>query len=111
MKRSVKGWGLWVLVAALALVAAACGGDDETAETTPAETAAPTTVAAPTTFDLVAAVDAYAAAIPEGFNAVGDITAFKDAMTAGGVLVIDVREAAEYAEGHIEGAINIPLRP
>ncbi len=110
MKRSVKGWGLWVLVAALALVAAACGGDDETAETTPAETAAPTTVAAPTTFDLVAAVDAYAAAIPEGFNAVGDITAFKDAMTAGGVLVIDVREAAEYAEGHIEGAINIPLR-
>jgi rhodanese-related sulfurtransferase len=57
----------------------------------------------------VAAVDAYASAIPEGFNAVGDLTAFKDAMTAG-AYVIDVREPAEYEEGHIAGAVNIPLR-
>ena len=34
---------------------------------------------------------------------------FKDALTAGAYL-IDVRETSEYAEGHIEGAVNIPLR-
>lgn len=113
------------LIAVLALFGAACGDDaaDETTTPTtqaPATTVAPTTEAPPATeaptttavvetFDLVEAVDAYAAAIPEGFGAVGDITAFKDAMTAG-AYVIDVREPSEYAEGHIPGAVNIPLR-
>ncbi|MCP3976454.1 MAG: hypothetical protein GY720_18360 [bacterium] len=105
------------LLVALALVAASCGGDDASdttadaplATTTeaPATTAAPTTVA---TFDLVAAVADYAATIPEGYMAVGDTTAFKDAVAASNALVIDVRETGEYAEGHILDAINIPLR-
>lgn len=94
------------LIPVMALAVAACGDDDESAPTAAPATATPTTVA----FDLVGAVDAYAAAIPEGFNAVGDITAFKDAIAVGGALVVDVREVAEYEEGHIEGAINIPLR-
>jgi rhodanese-related sulfurtransferase len=38
------------------------------------------------------------------------ITAFKDAVEASGPLLLDVRTANEYAEGHLEGAINIPLR-
>ena len=102
-----------VLILVLALVAAACGDDDAAEE--PATTVAPATTAATTTtvveteFDLVDAVDAYASTIPEGFMAVGDITAFKDAIGAG-ALVIDVREVGEYEEGHIEGAVNIPLR-
>lgn len=115
------------LLAVLALVGTACGSSDtETTvapETVPAATEAPATEApvteAPTTeapattvaaFDLTAVAASYTSGIPEGWLAVGDITAFKDAMTVGGALAVDVREESEYAEGHIEGAISIPLR-
>jgi rhodanese-related sulfurtransferase len=104
-----------VLLAVMALVVASCSGDDDADAATVAPTAAPTVAptAAPTTvaaFDLVAAVDRYASAIPDGFSAMGDITAFKDAVTASGALLVDVREVAEYEEGHLQGAVNIPLR-
>jgi rhodanese-related sulfurtransferase len=33
----------------------------------------------------------------------------KKAADAGQVLIIDVRDAASYAEGHLPGAINVPL--
>jgi rhodanese-related sulfurtransferase len=108
MKNRVYARIAVTLIAVLALVVASCSSDEDT----PAPTAAPVT-AAPTTvapFDIIAAVDAYASAIPAGFYAVGDITAFKDAVAASGALLVDVREVGEYAEGHIEGAINIPLR-
>jgi len=121
---------LWAALLALMMLLAACGGTDAADTTAVAEEDAPlalettTTVAAPTTvaeeapattatevaFDLVAAVDARVSTIPEGWMAVGDITAFKDAMTAGDPVVIDVREESEYAEGHIPGAVNIPIR-
>lgn len=97
------------LVLALAMVAAACSSDDaadDTTTTTVAETTT-TTVAA---FDLTAAVDDYLANIPEGFLAIGDVQVFKDGVEASGALVIDVRETSEYAEGHIPGAVNIPIR-
>lgn len=113
MRTSAKGRLAVAIVAVLALVATACGDDsaDETTPTTRATTT--TTIAATTTtvpaFDLAEVVHTYASTIPDGFRAVGDITAFKDAMTAG-AFVIDVRQPDEYAEGHIAGAINIPLR-
>lgn len=98
---------------------AACGGDDDSADaetpteeatdTTEAE-AVPTTTEAPAAFDLEGAVADYVAALPEGFLAVGDIDVFKEGAEASGALLVDVREIAEYEEGHIEGAINIPLR-
>jgi len=31
------------------------------------------------------------------------------AITAGAALIVDVRNPGDYAQGHIEGAINIPL--
>ncbi len=34
---------------------------------------------------------------------------FKKALAAGAVLVLDVRDAASYANGHIPGARSIPL--
>ncbi len=38
-----------------------------------------------------------------------DMAAFKSALDKGDLgLIIDVREPAEYADGHIAGAINIP---
>jgi len=106
------------LLLVLALVAAACGDDDATNDTSaPLATEAPTATLAPATtvaaveveFDLVAAVADYANNIPEGWMSIGDTTAFKDALGAG-ALAIDVREVGEYEEGHIEGAVNIPLR-
>lgn len=114
---------------AFVLVLAACGSDDSADTTTTVAPDSPlasttTTVAAETTttapaeettttvevFDVQAAVAEYAANIPEGWLAVSDTTAFKDAVEASGALVIDVREEGEYAEGHIMDAINIPLR-
>lgn len=111
------------LILVLALVIGACGDDDTGSETTttaaatttvaPSTTQAATTTEAPTTtvatFDLVEAVARYTTAIPEGWMAVGDVTAVKDAISAGAYL-IDVREVSEYEAGHIEGAVNIPLR-
>ena len=125
---------LFALLLAFVLVLTACGGDaDETTttvdpesplgssttvveettttvveETTTTEAEETTTTEAP--FDLEAAVAEYAANIPEGWMAVGDITAFKDAVEASGALVIDVREPGEYAEGFILNAVNMPLR-
>jgi rhodanese-related sulfurtransferase len=126
---------LTAALAAFALVLAACGGGDDAAAATeappaddsplatteapaateapateaPATTAAPETTEAPAEFDVDAAVAAYAASIPEGWMAVSDITAFKDAVEAGGAVIVDVRTEDEYAEGHILDAVNIPL--
>jgi rhodanese-related sulfurtransferase len=108
---------VFALVLVLALVAGACGDDDAVDTDAPLATDAPTATEAPATtvgtvevaFDLVAAVADYTNNIPEGWMAVGDVTAIKDAVTAGAFL-IDVREVGEYTEGHIADAISIPLR-
>ncbi|MDJ0664572.1 MAG: rhodanese-like domain-containing protein [Acidimicrobiia bacterium] len=123
----LRRMSLIALVLAFGLIAAACGGDDDTtdatqgdaqplettteapAETTEAPAEETTTTAAPE-FDLVAAVQEYESTIPDGWMNVGDVTSFKDALAASGGLVIDVRQPNEYEEGHIPGAINIPLR-
>lgn len=70
----------------------------------PAEEAAPTAEV-----DVAAAVDAYLSSIPDGFLAIG-LDAFKEQMDVTDVYVIDVREVSEYEAGHIEGAVNIPIR-
>jgi rhodanese-related sulfurtransferase len=127
------------LMLALSIFVSACGGDEEptpapqqaaplaaveqaaptpTPEPTPAPVAEPTQapaeevaeVAEPAEVsDTHAAVDAYLAAIPEGFMMVS-LDAFKQAMDATDVYVIDVREVSDYEAGHIEGAVNIPIR-
>ncbi|MEN8041306.1 MAG: rhodanese-like domain-containing protein [Actinomycetota bacterium] len=95
------------LVLVIAMISAACGGDDSADTTTTVADATTTTVAA---FDLEASVDEYLSALPEGFLAIGDVDAFKEGVEASGALVIDIRETGEYAEGHIPGAVNIPIR-
>ncbi len=59
--------------------------------------------------ELVAAVNDYLSNIPDGYGTAGDVEAVKAAIEAG-AFVLDVRTPDEYAEGHIEGAVNIPLR-
>lgn len=65
--------------------------------------------AAPAT-DVVAVVDAYLQGIPDGFMTVGSLDTFKEMIASANPLLIDVREPGEYEAGHIEGAINIPIR-
>jgi rhodanese-related sulfurtransferase len=96
------------MIIALTLVAAACG-DDAATPTTAATTTTEAVTTTVATFDLVASVEAYASTIPDGFMGVSDLTAFKDALTAGAYL-IDVREVSDYEAGHIPGAVNIPIR-
>jgi phage shock protein E len=50
-----------------------------------------------------AAIDA-----PESPVRVG-VDEFADIVTAPGVTIVDVRTPQEFAEGHIEGAVNIPV--
>jgi rhodanese-related sulfurtransferase len=95
------------LVLVTAMISAACSTADEGESPT---TVADTTTTTVASFDLTASVDSYLSTIPEGFYAVGDIDVFKDGVEASGALVIDVREVSEYEEGHIPGAVNIPIR-
>ena len=93
------------------MIAAACSSDtEETTTTTTTAAPAATTTTTVAAFDLVASIDEYLTNIPDGFLAVGDTQAFIDGAEASGALLIDVRETGEYEEGHIPGAINIPLR-
>ena len=112
MRKSYKA-SLIGLTLVMAMISAGCSSGDDATTTTAAATAT-TVVEATTTpavaFDLNASVDEYLSAIPEGFFAVGDLDAFKDGVEASGALVIDVREVSEYEEGHIPGAVNIPIR-
>ncbi len=58
--------------------------------------------------ELVAAVDDFLSNLPEGWLIV-DLDTVKAGIEAG-AFILDIRTEAEYAEGHIEGAVNIPLR-
>ena len=97
------------LVLVIAMISAACGGGDAD-DTTTTEAAAETTTTTVVEFDLNASVNDYLSTIPEGFLAIGDVDVFKEGVEASGALVIDVRETSEYEEGHVPGAVNIPLR-
>lgn len=106
---------LLIMLAVLSLAVVGCGnsGDTATPIEIPGEEATPIEIPGPAAtdaFDVEAAVVDYLANIPEGYMAVGDLVAFKDAQTVGGALLIDVREVDEYASGHIPGAVNIPIR-
>jgi rhodanese-related sulfurtransferase len=61
-------------------------------------------------FDLAAAVDDHVSTLPDGWGTVGDVEALKEALQVENTVLIDVREASDYEAGHIEGAINIPIR-
>jgi rhodanese-related sulfurtransferase len=60
-------------------------------ETVPAEVAQ----AVDSAFDINATVDAFLSTIPEGYFAIGQIDAVKDAMASANPLLIDVRETSD----------------
>jgi rhodanese-related sulfurtransferase len=97
------------LLVASALVLVSCGDDDTTAAAEAEEPEVTTTVMA-ASVDVEATVDEFLTSIPEGWlsvKAAEDVVAARD---TGNALLIDVREASEYDEGHIPGAVNIPIR-
>jgi len=53
---------------------------------------------------------AYLSSLPEGFNGIkGDV--LKAKLDAGEqIFLLDVRQPNEFAAGHIEGAVNVPVR-
>ncbi len=61
-------------------------------------------------FDAVATVGEYLSEIPEGWMSAGNAEAMTEMLENAAPYLIDVRTAAEYEEGHIPGAVNIPLR-
>jgi rhodanese-related sulfurtransferase len=79
------------------------------AEASTEATAAETVTAKEVNPEVLAAVDEFLVNIPEGYYAVGDVAKVVEAIDAGAA-VIDVREESEYAEGHIAGAIHLPIR-
>ncbi|NJL93574.1 MAG: rhodanese-like domain-containing protein [Anaerolineae bacterium] len=69
---------------------------------------APETVEAE--FDLVAYATDYVAGLPGNFNAVRVPDLETEVASDAAPFLVDVRTADEYAEGHLEGAINVPLQ-
>ena len=112
---------LWLpvltLMLVLTLVLVACGAQEPTATPKPAEpTVAPTAVPTeePTAepepeLDLEAAIVNYLAALPEGWGVV-KVDALSEQLAEAAPFIVDVRQPEEFAEGFIEGAINVPLR-
>lgn len=60
--------------------------------------------------DLQQSVDAYLSQLPADFETVSCKTLATKQSVGENVFVLDVREPDEFKAGHIEGAVNIPIR-
>ena len=97
------------LLVASTLVLVSCGGDAATT-TTAAPEVPETTAPLEAVVDVVGTVDEFLASIPEGYLSIKSAEDVVAAIDTGGAFLIDVREPSEYDEGHIPGAVNIPIR-
>ncbi len=104
------GYGAWE--AAQDTAAAAGSPVTDTMSATVAAGAVPTEVvqAVNSGFQIQTVVDGFLSAIPDGYYSSGAVDKLQDAIASANPVLIDVREETEYADGHIPGAINIPLR-
>jgi len=83
----------------------ACGGGGDAA--TPSAAPAATPVAAPAP---AAPTPTSAAAPAPAASGDIDVAALKARVDAGGAFVLDVRTPGEFAQGHVPGAVNLPLQ-
>ncbi|MFV9503529.1 MAG: rhodanese-like domain-containing protein [Oscillochloridaceae bacterium umkhey_bin13] len=101
---------LFALIAILALSLGACAQTaTQTQPVGPVAVEIPVQPAAPATDIKVVAGD-YLASLPDNFNAITKVEGLQELLDNASPLLIDVREPSEFAEGHIPGSINIPLR-
>ncbi len=56
------------------------------------------------------AVNQYLASMPGDFHAISTVSALKQRIASTHPLLIDVRTSKEYAQGHLPGAIHLPLQ-
>jgi rhodanese-related sulfurtransferase len=103
---------LIVLLVALSLLSA-CGGGQETTTTTTTTTTptTTTTVTEVSEFEVIrAAADAYLSSSPAWNISAKDLyMLINDDDPSNDPIIVSVRAAADYAKGHVPGAINIPL--
>jgi rhodanese-related sulfurtransferase len=97
----------------LASLLAGCGSSSQTTTSAPAQTTTTTQTTAPAVneFDTVrAAMEAYLTSGPQWNISASDLyMLLNDGDDSNDPFIVSVRAAAQYAKGHIPGAINIPL--
>jgi rhodanese-related sulfurtransferase len=99
---------LLVLVLAFSLAGCATTEEPEAASMDLTEETSEPATEPTADFDLDAAVNAYFANLPANNNKIGQAD-FVDLVKAGeSMTVLDIRQPDAYAEGHIQGAVNIP---
>jgi rhodanese-related sulfurtransferase len=57
----------------------------------------------------LADLDAFLSSLPEGFYSVKAPDLNTEIASGEGLIIVDIRTPQEFAEGHIEGALNIPV--
>jgi rhodanese-related sulfurtransferase len=60
--------------------------------------------------DLATTLDQFLQTIPPGYYGLRNVNVLKTRLKETDLVLIDVRETSEYILGHIDGALNIPLR-
>lgn len=60
--------------------------------------------------DLQSSLDGFLSALPADFETIAGKTVAAKQNAGENLFVLDVREADEFKAGHIEGAVNIPIR-
>lgn len=60
--------------------------------------------------DLQTSIHTYLGSLPADFNTVAGKTLVAKQQSGENVFVLDVREPDEFKAGHIEGAVNVPIR-
>ena len=102
---------LLVLILAFSLAGCATQEEPEAASMDLTETTEPageTTEPEASDFDMEAAINAYFAEMPKHIYKIGQAD-FVDMVKAGEEMtIVDIRQPDAYAEGHVQGAVNIP---
>ncbi len=109
---SGSGWRA-ILCLLLMLLVASCGGSSSSdPDPTPPSPGSVLGTTTEPSADLAAIAERLTAILDLGYNTLGteDVMRRLTGLSGDPLFVLDVRDAADYAAGHIPGALNIPLQ-